>query len=111
MMLTKKLWMGIGILIVLSPLGLIVPDYFKTGSAWGEWGADELRALAGYLPQGFEKLSDLWTAPLPDYSLKGWELKGWAHASGAYLFSAALGVIITCLIVWILGKVLARKDD
>jgi len=38
MTLTGKLWIGIGALIVLSPLGLILPDQFKAGSAWGEWG-------------------------------------------------------------------------
>lgn len=38
MMLAKKLWAGIGALIVLSPLGLILPDRFKAGTAWGRLG-------------------------------------------------------------------------
>ena len=31
MTLMKKLWIGIGVLIILTPLGLILPDYFE---AW-----------------------------------------------------------------------------
>lgn len=43
MTLTGKLWIGIGALIVLSPLGLILPDQFKAGSAWGEWGGKRFK--------------------------------------------------------------------
>ena len=78
MTVTKKLWIGIAVLIILTPLGLILPDYFKAGDAWGEWGSDTIQKLVGYVPQGIEKLSNLWNAPLPDYSFKGWEDKGMA---------------------------------
>ena len=37
---TSKLWLGVIILAFLSPLGLLLPEYFKAGDAWGEWGAD-----------------------------------------------------------------------
>ena len=56
MKLITKFWIGIAVLIVLSPLGLILPDHFKAGSAWGEWGADEMQKLVGYIPKGLEKL-------------------------------------------------------
>ena len=59
MTLTKKLWIGIGVLIVLSPLGLILPDHFKAGSAWGEWGLEEIQKMTGYVPLGFQKLSGM----------------------------------------------------
>ena len=77
MTLTKKLWIGIGVLIILTPLGLILPDYFKAGDAWGEWEADTIQKLVGYVPQGIEKLSVLWkkNALLPDYCFKGWDDK------------------------------------
>lgn len=88
---TVKLWFGLVILILLSPLGLFLPEYFKAGDAWGEWGSDSLKELVGYVPQGLDKLSSLWSAPIPDYAFKGWEEKGLAHLSIAYIASAVLG--------------------
>lgn len=51
-----KLWIGLGILAVVSPLGLILPEYFKAGDAWGEWGTDTIKDLVGYTPVGLEKI-------------------------------------------------------
>ena len=39
---TTKLWIGIGALALASPFGLLLPEKFKAGSAWGEWGAGEI---------------------------------------------------------------------
>lgn len=111
MTFTKKLWIGIGILIVLSPIGLILPDHFKAGAAWGEWGADEIQKLTGYIPHGLEKLSTLWNAPIPDYAFKGWEEKGLFHLSFAYIFSAVLGIAVTAGIVFVVSKLLVRRGD
>ena len=90
---TAKLWMGIVVLIILSPLGLIIPAHFKAGSAWGEWSAGEIRKLVGYAPGGLERLSSLWKAPMPGYAFKGWEEKGLTHLSFAYIFSAIVVVV------------------
>ena len=106
-----KLWLGLGVLILLSPLGLILPDHFKAGSAWGEWGLDEMEKLVGYVPQGLAKLGALWKAPMPDYAFKGWEEKGLTHLSFAYIVSAIAGVVLIGLIMWMIGKCLAKKDE
>jgi len=95
MKLIAKLWIGIAVLIVLSPLGLLLPEHFKAGSAWGE-GA---------------KLSSLWSAPIPDYTFKGWEEKGLPALSFAYIISAAIGIVIVALLVLIIGKILSKKGD
>jgi hypothetical protein len=105
MKIINKLWIGLGVLIVLSPLGLILPDRFKAGSAWGEWGADEM------VPQGLKKLSELWNSPMPDYAFKGWEEKGLQYLSVAYIVSAIVGIGIIILVVMGIGKLLTRKDD
>ena len=34
-----KLWILAAALVILSPLGLMMPGYFKSGPAWGEWTA------------------------------------------------------------------------
>jgi hypothetical protein len=106
-----KCWIGLGVLALLSPLGLILPDHFKAGSAWGEWGSDEFQKMIGYVPQGLQKLGELWSAPLPDYAFKGWEEKGLTHLSFAYIVSAVLGVGLVAALAWLLGKVLAKKAD
>jgi hypothetical protein len=108
---TTKLWMGIGVLILLAPLGLVLPEYFKAGAAWGEWGIEEIKKFLGYIPQGLEKLSGLWHAPIPDYAFKGWEERGLAHISLAYIISAIIGIIVTVITILLIGRKLARKDD
>lgn len=106
-----KLWIGLGILIILSPLGIFLPEYFKAGAAWGEWGIDEIQKLVGYIPKGLEKLSGLWNAPVPDYAFKGWEEKGLGHMSFAYIISAIVGIGIVVLVIMCIGKLLAKKGD
>jgi len=108
---TTKLWIGIGALILLSPLGLMLPKYFKAGDAWGEWGSESVKELVGYIPQGLKKLSRLWSAPLPDYSLGGWEEKGLPHLSLAYIVSAVVGVAVIVVAVLLIGRMLAKKGD
>ena len=95
MKLTVKLWIGIAVLILLSPLGLLLPRYFKAGSAWGE----------------SHKLSGLWHAPIPDYTFKGWEEKGLPALSFAYIISAVAGILIIVLALWIIGKILLKKGE
>lgn len=111
MTVTKKLWMGIGVLIILSPLGLILPDYFKAGDAWGEWGSGTIQKLVGYVPQGIKKFSHLWNAPWPDYSFKGWEGQGMVISSLAYIITAIVGVAVISTIVFFLGKFLTKNND
>ena len=106
----RKLWIGLGILALLSPLGLVLPEHFKAGSAWGEWGADEMQKLVGYIPQGLEKLASIWNAPMPDYAFKGWEEKGLSHLSFAYIISAIVGIGVIVLVIIGIGKLLVKKE-
>jgi len=111
MKITTKLWIGLVILVILSPLGLILPVYFKAGAAWGEWGADEIESLVGYIPNGLKKLADLWNAPIPDYAFRGWEEKGLTHLSFAYIISAIVGIALVTLLIFLLGRFLARRNE
>jgi hypothetical protein len=111
MKVTTTCWIALGVLALLSPLGLILPDRCKAGSAWGEWSADEFQKMVGYVPQGLSKLGDLWKAPMPDYAFKGWEEKGLTHLGFAYIVSAVVGMVLILALVWLLGKALAKKDD
>jgi hypothetical protein len=111
MKITTKFWIGMAVLILLSPLGLILPEHFKAGSAWGEWGADEIQKLIGYVPQGLAKLAGLWNAPMPDYAFKGWEEKGLSYLSFAYIVSAVLGIVIIVAVIYLIGKLLTSEGD
>jgi hypothetical protein len=101
--------MGLGILVILSPLGLILPEHFKAGSAWGEWGIDQMQKLVGYIPQGLSRISNFWSAPIPDYAFKGWEARPIISLCFAYMLSAVIGVLACIGIVLILGKFLSKK--
>ncbi len=103
-----KLWIGLGILVLLTPLGLLLPRLFHAGGAWGEWAASEIRGIAGYLPEGMKKLSDLWAAPFSDYGFGGWD-KGVKSYIG-YFLSGILGVAIVAAVAYILGKILKKGE-
>lgn len=101
-----KLWIGLLILMILTPLGLLA-----AGTAWGEWGTEEVKGLVGYVPKGLARLADIWHAPLPDYTFRGWEEAPFLKSSIAYIVSALVGVAITVAIVYLLGKFLASKEE
>jgi len=104
----KKLWIGIGILVLLSPIGLIIPALLGAGGAWGEWGLEEIKKLVGYAPQGMQKLSHIWKSPIPDYTLAG-RKQGLAVESLGYVLSAIIGIAFTAGAVYLLAKLLGRK--
>ncbi|MCL4535880.1 MAG: cobalt transporter CbiM [Bacteroidetes bacterium] len=93
----RALWIALGALILMAPLGLLA-----SGVAWGEWSADELEQQLGFVPAGLAALSNLWSAPLPDYSIAG------IDASLGYVLLAVVGVGFAALITWGLGRMLAR---
>jgi len=107
----NKLWILIAVLIILAPIGLALPEYFRAETAWGEWAPEELKELAGYIPAGFARMSSLWSAAMPDYAFKGWENKPLAAASAAYVVSAIVGIGVTILVVIGIGKLLDKKGD
>lgn len=100
----KRLWIGLGILILLTPLGMIAQ-----GTAWGEWAAEELKEILGYVPKGLERLEGIWKAVLPDYSIPGLEGHPLLSALG-YLLSAVIGVAAVVGVMFLIGKALTSKE-
>ncbi len=89
--LIKKFLIVIGVLIVLSPLGILLT--WNYGDAWGEWGAEDLSDEVHADISGLQSLSDIWGyAPLPDYNIPGWDDP--IHASIGYILSAIVGVVL-----------------
>jgi len=98
----RYLWIAIAVIILLTPLGLIA-----TGTAWGEWSAEELQSKIGFVPDGFTKLEGIWKAALPDYSLPAWD--GTAGTVFAYILSAVVGIAVTALVMFVIIKLLMMK--
>jgi hypothetical protein len=108
---TTKLWIGLLALVVLSPLGIVLPAKFGAESAWGEWSGEEIQKLVGYLPSGMSQLADLWKAPLPGYALRGQESAPLGALSLSYIASGVLGVAVVVGVSILLGKALARRES
>jgi len=105
----KKMWWGLAALAILSPIGLILPDKFKAGPAWGEWSPDKIEKMLGYVPQGMKSLAKLWQAPMPDYAFEGWDKPGPGMQSLAYLASAVLGIAVIFAVTMFLGKIVIKE--
>jgi cobalt/nickel transport system permease protein len=106
----QKLWLGLAILMILSPLGLLA-----AGTAWGEWAPEDFHDPAvrqeiqtGSLntappeqaPQGLEQLSSFWTAPLADYTPPWMQSEAFGYIMSA-LVGTGLIILAFFLISWI----------
>lgn len=105
----KRLWLGLGVMALLSPLGVVLPKLLNAEDAWGEWSSEKLREMVGYLPGGLGKLADLWKAPIADYNPAG---------DGAslgvqilwYIVSGLIGILLVAGTVYLLGRLLRRHE-
>ena len=103
----KRLWTGLVILSLFTPLGIIIPDKFNAGGAWGEWGPEELGKLVGFVPEGFKRLAGLWKAPARDYNFGG---KGASMAVQvtSYIASGIIGLLVAGLLIYLIARLIVR---
>ena len=74
----RRWWIAIALLLLLTPLGVLT-----AGTAWGEWSASSFSSAEGrariaaasqnrpapaVAPTGLQRLSSLWTSPVPAYA-------------------------------------------
>ncbi|MBI5410251.1 MAG: cobalt transporter CbiM [Nitrospirae bacterium] len=97
----KRLWIGLAVLIILTPLGLIA-----SGTAWGEWGAEDLLAIFGFVPQGLKGLSNVWHSFFPDYSVPGME--GPLMLAAGYILSALIATGLIVLTAFVISRIMFR---
>lgn len=94
---TKPVYGLLAALIALTPLGLLA-----TGTAWGEWGTDEIKDVLsgghplGYVPEGMEK-GFSFQAFMPDYAVGGMP-----QAAG-YILSALAGTAVMVIVFKIIS--------
>jgi hypothetical protein len=101
----KKFLIAAIVLILLTPIGLLAP-----GSAWGEWGLDEIKSMVGYIPSGMKHFSDTIKALFPDYSIPGFD-KNFLQLSIGYIFSAVVGIAVIALVFFILSKIMGKSEE
>ncbi|MGA2104954.1 MAG: PDGLE domain-containing protein [Methanoregula sp.] len=101
----KVLVIALIVLMVCVPVGLIA-----SGTAFGEWGPDELQQAVGYVPTGFQQLTGLWSAPLDGYDLPGNHPDIPTQTPGYYV-SAIVGVLVAAAIAYGIGKVIIKRND
>jgi cobalt/nickel transport system permease protein len=110
----RPLWLALGIMLVLTPLGVLT-----AGSAWGEWAASDFnnpearremaavslnQAPPGRAPAGLARWSSVWTAPFAEYAPP--------YLSGAgvgYVLSAMFGVGLVVLAATGLGALAGAR--
>ena len=103
----KRLCIGLLIMALLTPLGILLPERFKAEGAWGEWGAEKLEKLLGHVPEGLKKLTDFWKAPIPDYNLGG-EGASTTIQAVSYIASGLLGIGVCAFVVFIVSRFIAK---
>jgi len=99
------LWAGLGLLLVLTPLGILA-----AGSAWGEWAASDYadpalrqqiaasslhQAAPAQAPAGLAHLASLWTAPFARYAPPYIRSAAFGYFLSA-MFGAGL-IVLACL--------------
>ena len=97
----RVLWIGLVVLMVATPLGLLAP-----GTAWGEWSSQGLAAQGlGFIPKGLAQLENLWGAPLAGYNVPAL-----GNASLGYALSAGLGIVTIAIVTWLFTRLLTRSS-
>ncbi|TDT62329.1 cobalt transporter CbiM [Fonticella tunisiensis] len=95
----RPLYVALIVMIILSPLGLLA-----SGTAWGEWGADEIKSIVGFVPQGMEKGFNF-KSSLPDYTVPGFS----EHMG--YILSGIIGVLIIVFLFMAISAALFIKRE
>jgi cobalt/nickel transport system permease protein len=111
----RPLWLGLGTLMILTPLGILA-----AGSAWGEWAASgyadpatraQIAASSfqqtppAQAPQGLDRLSSVWTAPFPRYAPPYVR-----NPAFGYLLSAMFGVGLIMLGSFGVARLLGNRN-
>jgi predicted PurR-regulated permease PerM len=106
--LQKKILVILLFLCLITPVGILLPMFFKTGDAWGEWSAQTVKELTGYVPKGLAKYTDAWKAPLTDYTINCRD-RSIVHRSGYYIVSGITGATITYVVMLLISRLIVRN--
>jgi hypothetical protein len=106
----KKYFIFLVILIVLTPVGILLPKLFHAGDAWGEWSVKSVKEQTGTEPAGMKRDAAIYSAPVPDYNL-GKDDDPLPKQSLSYLVSGAIGTGIILILTFGTFKFMSRKQE
>lgn len=101
----RNVLIPLAVIVILTPLGLIA-----TGTAWGEWDAEEIKSAVGYIPKGFAAMADKWNALMPDYSLPALG-DGRFGAIAGYVLSALVGIALVAVLLTLMSRAIVRGKE
>ncbi|MCX6233383.1 MAG: cobalamin biosynthesis protein [Bacteroidetes bacterium] len=107
--LQKKILVFLIVLVLITPAGIFLPMFFDAGDAWGEWSAQTVKGIIGYVPEGLAKYTDTWKAPVSDYTLDGND-PSLSRQSVYYIISGIAGAAIALAVTWLLSKIIIRNE-
>jgi hypothetical protein len=99
----RRYWWVLGMMLILTPLGLLAE-----GTAWGEWGREDLAAMLGFVPQGIEQGNAWWQAYIPNYGVKLLG-EGSVAQSVGYVISAFFGSMLVYIATLCYTKLVTRN--
>jgi cobalt/nickel transport system permease protein len=85
----KRIGAAFTALAVLAPLGLIAP-----GFAYGEGSTEDVQAAFGYVPQGLQDLSNIFSAPLAGYDIPIAQSDSLIRAAIGYQIAGMIGILL-----------------
>lgn len=94
----KYIYMGMGVLTLAAPLGLLA-----VGDAWGEWAYEDFTSLVGYVPSGMKGWS--LESIFPDYSVGN--MPEWI----GYIISAVIGCAVLVIVFKLISLVKPLKGE
>ena len=105
----KRVGAGLVALAVVAPLGLIAP-----GFAYGEGSVQDVKAAFGYVPQGLQELSGVFSAPLAGYDIplpffSRANPQLW-HAGVGYEITGIIGMLLCLAAIALLTRVISGRQ-
>jgi cobalt/nickel transport system permease protein len=104
----KRIGAAFALAAVIAPLGLIAP-----GFAYGEGSAADVQAAFGYIPQGLQDLSSVFSAPLSGYTIplpffSGANAALW-HAAVGYQVTGIIGILLCGGVILAIARLLRGR--
>ncbi len=101
----KRVGAALTAVAVIAPLGLIAP-----GFAYGEGSTDDVKEAFGYVPQGLQDLSGIFSAPLSGYNVplpffSDSNAELW-HAAIGYEIAGIVGILLIFGVIFGLARLL-----
>jgi cobalt/nickel transport protein len=106
--LLKRIIITLVVLVMLTPVGILLPMFVDAGDAWGEWSARTMAKLIGYVPWGLAKYEGIWKAPLAGYTSGGHDTTVISQ-SFQYLISGVIGAALTLAVAYVVSKMIIRN--